>query len=425
MRLFGHRASALALALVSSGCAASIHRPGATPLPLPLDRLHVELFTGQAVASITITSDSPIDLSTEEGQRVTLNPGSPVRVLVRSQRLAVQLREKDAEFAARRLVITPQPRDAAMLCVPAKQGALGTSGPLAIAPREDRLEVVEDIPFDSYLAGVVASEMPARQAVRAGGEAALRAQAILSRTFALANRGRHRAEGFDVCSGTHCQVYAGQAAGGPMAPGVTAVRRAVRETNGLVLTFHERLAAVFFHSACGGSTSAIDEVWGGQPLPYLRGVRDPFCLAQSKDPQTVWDSTLPRTALRDALRLDARTDPGTELRSVRILQRDAGGRAMRVTIEGSRSRVVRATDFRAAVTRALGNTALPSTRMTITRRGEAFEFRGRGAGHGIGLCQTGALALARRGGSADRILTRFFPGTRVERLSPLRARLAR
>jgi stage II sporulation protein D len=98
-----------------------------------------------------------------------------------------------------------------------------------------------------------------------------------------------------------------------------------------------------------------------------------------------------------------------------VVARDVSGRASEVQIKGERGPVIRGEEFRAILTRALGPKSLQSTRFTVSRRGTAFVFDGSGYGHGAGLCQTGAMARARRGESVSEILQQYFPGARLGR----------
>ncbi|MGQ9496106.1 MAG: SpoIID/LytB domain-containing protein [Thermoanaerobaculaceae bacterium] len=121
-------------------------------------------------------------------------------------------------------------------------------------------EVINLVPLETYLLGVVPAEMGFAQME------ALKAQAVVARTYALANLGRHRQSGYDLCSKEHCQVYGGADAEEPLAS------KAVEATRGLVLTFAGRPAEVYFHSTCGGHTEAAEGVLTSTPLPYLGGV---------------------------------------------------------------------------------------------------------------------------------------------------------
>ena len=108
---------------------------------------------------------------------------------------------------------------------------------------------------------------------------------------------------------------------------------------------------------------------------------------------------MPPARLRDALAKDTRSAVGRRLDDVGIATRDAGGRAMTIDVRGEFPRTVRGEDFRAILNRTLGDRALLSTRFDVSRQPDGYRFAGTGFGHGVGLCQVGAAARARRGDS--------------------------
>jgi stage II sporulation protein D len=258
--------------------------------------------------------------------------------------------------------------------------------------------------LEDYLRGVMAGEA----SVETEAEA-LKAQAVVSRTFALHNLGRHAKEGYDFCDLTHCQSFKSRAAGNR-----GAANRAAAETAGQTLVDGRgRVADVYFHASCGGRTASVDDVWGraGDVAPaYLRGVSDETCAAAA---HRQWQQIIPAAKMAEALRGDGRGDVGARLDRVIVTKRDASGRAALVTLEGARRLTLRGWDFALIVNRRLGWSTLRSTRFDVRREGANFIFRGSGLGHGLGLCQEGAHSLARRGASYRRILTHYFPGAEV------------
>lgn len=260
---------------------------------------------------------------------------------------------------------------------------------------------IERLPLETYLGGVLVGE--------AGQETeleALKAQAVVSRTFALANLGRHAGEGYDFCRTTHCQAFK---AGQGIPP---RIHRALIATRGELLSGGDREgpAEVYFHAACGGRTTSPHAVWGGaaRTASHLRGGEDRLCEATA--PRR-WEDHLTLAALDRALRGDARTDPGGTLRRLRVERRDLSGRVAWVEIDSSRgTRRVRGWDLRLAVGRALGWQYLKSTWFDLQPTGAGYRFRGQGFGHGLGLCQQGAHLRARRGVGYRQILAHYFPG---------------
>src|SRR5262245_10215052 len=270
--------------------------------------------------------------------------------------------------------------------------------------------VTRELPLEEYLVGVLAAESSVEDEIEA-----LKAQAVVSRAFALKNLGRHAREGYDFCSTTHCQRFTFPKAKGAIKG---AARRAVEETAGVVMSDPlGNIVDAYFHAACGGMTANIETLWGAPAPSYLRGVRDDFCATM---PHRRWAQKIPANQLAKALQGDERTNVGARLVSIAVTRRDATGRAEALTIEGARRRLVRGWDFKLIVGRVLGWQMIKSSRFEVSRVGGDFSFRGSGFGHGLGLCQEGAHVAARRGMGYRQILNHYFPGTRLTRVEPRR-----
>jgi stage II sporulation protein D len=232
-------------------------------------------------------------------------------------------------------------------------------------------------------------------------------QAVLARSFAASHLGRHRAEGFDLCDTTHCQLY--DPARIRTSRFAAAARGAAHRTAGQVLVYNGRPAEALFHADCGGHTAAAERVWGGPPVPYLRSAPDAVRPAAHR----AWAQAIPREELRAALNGDTRSRVGRVLEAIEIRKRDGSGRVVEVALAGEQRHLLRGEDLRAIVNRRFGVRALQSTRFSVRQDAGAWVFEGTGFGHGVGLCQLGAAARARRGDSLEQILTAYFPGTRL------------
>jgi stage II sporulation protein D len=271
---------------------------------------------------------------------------------------------------------------------------------------------VVDVALEDYVLGAVRGELAPDTLRDDTAAAMLEVQAIVSRTYVLANLHRHGAEGFDVCDGTHCQVYRAPAASGGAADRVAdPATRAVAATRGLVITFEGRAIQALFHANCGGHTASAAAVWGGAEEAYLAGVPDWFC---SRKAPLQWTYAADEPALVRALAASPATDVGASLQQIEVPQRDAAGRALMVTLVGARTSTVRADAFRTVMRQAFGERAIRSAWFTVEREGGRFVFNGVGAGHGVGLCQAGALQRSRAGFSAADIISHYFPGTRIQ-----------
>lgn len=284
--------------------------------------------------------------------------------------------------------------------------------PLAGFPRELKVRAagrIVTVPIEEYVAGTAISEVtPVGESPRTV-DRVYDVQTIVARTYALAHLGRHRAEGFDLCDSTHCQLYEPARLGTSRFTGD--VRRAVARTTGQVLTYGARPIDALFHADCGGHTSSPEQVWGTDPLPYLRAEPD---RAPALTHRT-WAVTLTREQLRAALNADPRTTIGRSVKSVVAAPMDSSGRVTGIEVSGERRVDLRGDEFRAVVNRALGPKVIPSTRFSIHAVGASYVLKGTGYGHGIGLCQLGALARARRDTPTETILASYFPGATLVR----------
>jgi stage II sporulation protein D len=275
---------------------------------------------------------------------------------------------------------------------------------------------IQRLPLDDYVRGTVAAEMwvPPDEDPSVA-ERIFEVQALVARTYAVANLGRHAADGFDLCSTTHCQVYRQHAASaaGNTPRWAEAIDDSVARTPGQVILFDEAPILALFHANCGGATSAADAIWGGIVRPYLTSVADGDMCARA--PGATWRTPLTRDAITRALDADARTAVGGRLDSIDIVQTDAAGRALLVALSGARSPVVRGEELRLVLVRAFGSRSVRSPRFTIRRDGETFVFEGKGIGHGAGLCQFGAMTRLRAGGSPASIIAHYYPGATIGR----------
>jgi stage II sporulation protein D len=267
---------------------------------------------------------------------------------------------------------------------------------------------IRRVPIEDYVQGVILSEFAPASGEVDAVRRMYEVQAVISRTYAAAHAGRHAAEGFDLCATTHCQLY--EPARLRTSRWATAARQAAAATAGLVLWYGRAPASALFHSDCGGRTSDATSVWGGDALPYLASVVDDGPAAQV---HASWSYEVDREALRRALNAHPPTAVGASLTAIEVVERDAAQRIRRIRLRGAREVVVRGEDVRTALTRAFGPRSVKSTRFEIRRRGDTFTLEGRGFGHGVGLCQTGAYAHARAGAQLRDILTRYYPGTRL------------
>lgn len=252
------------------------------------------------------------------------------------------------------------------------------------------IRVVNEVPLETYLEGVVGGEMPPSWEMEA-----LKAQAVAARTYAAA-RARDasaRERAFDLFDDTRSQVYVGV----PSGPHAGRVREAVASTRGEVLVHDGRLLTAYFHSTCGGHTEDASRVFGVHGVAPLRGAPCPYC---ADSPAFRWEARVPAARLESLLGVGA-------IVSISPVDPGPSGRCARVEVEGSQGRTaVPSKDFR----REIGYTVLKSTAFEAAVEGEEIAFSGKGYGHGVGLCQWGARGQARAGRSYLDILEHYYPG---------------
>ncbi len=277
--------------------------------------------------------------------------------------------------------------------------AINLHFPLRIEAREDRLSLSITVPQEEYVAEVLAAE-----ASDSWKDEALKAMAVAVRTYATKFRGAHEKDGFDFCDTTHCQVVRWNSRN-PRA------RAAVEATSGEILQFDGAPARTYYHQNCGGMVAASNEIWPDIFATYLRGHTDPYCVVSG---DLKWESVLALADVDAALRAAALAPPRgwTE---IEIAGRSASGRAQKLRLAGGAADdfLISASTFRYAVSRSLGWNKIRSDLFEVRIEGDRAVFFGRGAGHGVGMCQTGAEEMAVEGKDYREILDFYYPGTQL------------
>lgn len=261
------------------------------------------------------------------------------------------------------------------------------------------ITAVNEVQTEDYLAGVVPEEMPADWPA-----AALEAQAIAARTFALKNRKRHASEGFDLCATTHCQAYGGTGAE------KAASTRAVKATKGEVMLYNGALVDALFHTDSGGMTENSENVWGTY-VPYLKAATE----AQTETQP--WKKEVHEKTLTSLLAKEGK--PIGDLKKIELsplrvgkgaMDRSASGRVKTVRFVGSKGTVTLSGNMLRSL---LG---LRSTLFQMRLAGDTVQIDGYGWGHGLGLSQWGARAWAAKGWSSAEILQHYYKGITLKKL---------
>lgn len=272
-------------------------------------------------------------------------------------------------------------------------------GSLELRHKGAGLTAINIVPVDDYLLSVVPEEMPVDWPAEA-----IKAQSVAARSFALKNRGRHAADGYDLCTTTHCQLYKG------IASEKTASTAAVRATSGEVLTYNGQPIEALFHTDSGGMTEASENVWGSY-VPYLRAVKD------TPTKTMPWTKTVSTADLEH--KLAAKGHNIGKLRSVTLTpltigraakDRSDSGRVKAMTVTGTKgTATLSGTAWRSllGLKSTFFDAKLAKDKATVT-------FTGFGAGHGLGISQWGAKRLAEAGKSYAEILHHYYTGVTLQ-----------
>lgn len=267
--------------------------------------------------------------------------------------------------------------------------------------RGSGLNIINILPLEHYLCGVVPYEIAPEWC-----DEMLKVQAVAARTWTVANRGRHRSQGFDVCTGAHCQVYQGVSQSQD-----ARVRRSVLATRGYVVADNARNPILaYYHAACGGHTEDAREMWSFPTHHgYLAGRPCPHC---RESPYGAWTCVVSTGRFAQVLQ-SAGVRVG-RVREVRVGRATSAGRAHTLRVVGSAGRAdVSVRKLR----RIMGVNRLKSARIAnISIFRSTVAFSGSGWGHGVGLCQWGADRMARSGEPYDAVLRYYYSGTRLVRL---------
>ncbi|HXL01717.1 MAG TPA: SpoIID/LytB domain-containing protein [Candidatus Atribacteria bacterium] len=336
-------------------------------------------------------------------------------------------------------------------------------GSFIIKASDGGILVINKLPLEDYIKGTMKLELSPSWPVEA-----LKAQIIVSRTYALRNLRRHEEEGFNFCATEHCQRYGGINAEDPV------TNRLVEETKGLVLTYQNELASVVFHSESGGFTESAFDVWGRE-VPYLIEVSSPW---EENAPHSSWEVEFKKEEVENCLNkagliqgeildINLSSSPEGRVEEVEVITsqglfsfpasrfREALGweklpstffvmrkvekeqKVRKETFPSPSSSSASSFDYEEWMdkdwdlddiinflkmreeerNRKKGISSPPRivVEEEVIPQGTTFIFEGKGYGHGVGLSQWGAKGMAEEGFSCQEILNHYFPGCKIER----------
>jgi len=353
---------------------------------------------------LRLAADSRFEI--QLGREAAVRTRRPIRIMRRGHALHIQNEDFSRTLSSSDTVTVAATAGTISVAVNLRNGKRPFpprpyAGAFEIHLAGNELCVINLVPIADYLAGVLAAELPAAPL------AALQAQAVAARTYLVKNRHRHTGAGYHLCDLTHCQRYAGSA-------GVdSTIWRAVTSTANEILTYQNKPIEVFYSSTCGGRTADDHGVWSD--------VNDHVYLASVPDSSRHTGYCTPSPHFRWRWQIEAdsllqlwRNELGDAIQAIGVSKRSADGRVRELALMGQSLHLVRGEDFRAVVCRVWGWNTVKSTAFELQLQQRNYMFTGQGLGHGVGLCQYGAMGMAQQRHSYRKILQHYFPGTIIK-----------
>jgi len=291
-----------------------------------------------------------------------------------------------------------------------------------------KMNLIAQSDFENYVAGVIPNEIGTDSPMEA-----MKAQAIAARSEALYKilYGAHKDDGFDLCASVHCQVFSG-------ITDINAVTEsAVENTRGIVGVYKGNIINAVYSTSCGGKTETSSNAWNGIEVPYLTSIYDGKGSNSSdltknhsaekwiKDPQLVFCNTEKEKGwIRNTYTWEKKYTPGDFQRMMddkanfgfyagyEVLERGESGRIIKMKLKGSQGELLLENEL--LIRQTLGG--LRSSLFYITKDSEYIRIIGRGSGHGVGMCQVGAINMAKQGYSYDQILKHYFKGIGLKKI---------
>lgn len=291
-----------------------------------------------------------------------------------------------------------------------------------------KMNLIAHVDFENYVAGVIPNEIGTDSPMEA-----MKAQAVAARSEALSKvlNGVHKDDGFDLCASVHCQVFSG-------ITDINAVTEsAVENTRGVVGIYKDKIINAVYSTSCGGKTETSSNAWNGKEVPYLTSIYDGngscsydltkkyyaekwitesqpvFC---NTDNESGWVKNTYSWQKKYTISefeqiLNGKAKFGT-YEGYEVLQRGESGRIIKLKLIGSKGELLLENEL--LIRQTLGG--LRSSLFYISKDSNHIIITGRGSGHGVGMCQMGAITMAKDGTSYEQILKHYFKGIDLRKI---------
>ncbi|MCX8080909.1 MAG: SpoIID/LytB domain-containing protein [Bacteroidia bacterium] len=369
---------------------------GSASVFIPTENVFVGLFRNLEVTEVQVQIHTGAYHILADGRRLLENDRKgQYKILLKGKALSlVAGNEFLGEFQSVHFVSGPESELKITLLNPSRKPRIYFHNLLAGIGSDGKMLLVNEVEMDKYIAGVTEAEAGRRSHIEF-----YKAQSILARTFALSQINKHIQEGFHVCDQVHCQAYYGK-------PRDYSIFTAVAQTRGLIVVDQQLNPIVAtFHSNSGGQTANSEDVWG-KHIPYLRSVQDSFSLHM---PNFHWSRKMLLSDWLDYLRIKHEVD---------VSDTEAIRQATHF-MQGQRKCCMEIKQKKILLKIVREDLKLRSSFFSIQPSGaDSVLFLGRGFGHGVGLCQEGAMRMAKLGYTYDAILNFYYKDIKI---SPMQA----
>jgi len=347
-------------------------------------QIRVRLFSNQSPESVVFSvTGGKYEMNTFNGEPLQIAVGEPVILAKLSGRLAIKTRNSKG-FLCDSVIFAGKTGDDYFSIrvngkIPVRQKY---SGDLQCFPDLSTIVMINTCDIEKYIAGVVRAEGGSGKSLEY-----FKSQAVIARTYMYRYFDKHLTDRYNVCDNTHCQAFNGLSYD-------TILNMAALSTRGLVILDQDSAIIISaFHSNCGGETSSPEDVWLTRQ-PYLKSINDPYCLNSRN---AVWERSLSISFWLEYIKKFGYTEKTDDPSVFNFLQE-------------SRMTEYRTDTFKIPLRIIRDDLNLRSTFFSVAAKNDSIIFTGRGYGHGVGLCQEGAMNMALKGFNYKQIINFYYSG---------------
>ena len=365
----------------------------------------VRVLLDESPAAYHLTIQSPVYLYDGEQRLAYIESGNTVECI--NDYNEVKLTIRDRVFSADAFFLKP-----AENLETVKFNGQGYKGKLNLIKIGGSIGIINQLNLEDYVKGVVAREMPIGR--DSDNFEALKAFSMCVRTYTLKKISEGKSL-YDLYDDTRDQVYGGLDAEHPLS------NKAVEETENKILIYDENIATIYYHSTCGGQTEAAHNIFTNYEIPYMMGVKDgnlPYC---NISPKFEWKETYrPEDLIKRLKRSSILSNGNYRINNVYVGSRFSSGRVREMIFElvdefGEEKNIsIFGNEIRSIIRTANNKSILWSTFFDVSLNRQIIEIKGKGFGHGVGMCQWGAISLSRKGWEYKEIIEHYFPGIKIK-----------